>query len=314
MIQRRVRTFLERMIKQKRVPVSLLFYGKEGVGKGNVAFEFAKALLCLNNLYPPCGNCSSCSHMDAFKKEPEENLAYYGEDKRGRKVFMYLQGEHPDFIYVKPDRSEIKIDQIRGVKEFVYLRPALSRKKVVLIEPADSMNPFSQNALLKVLEEPPEDTHFVLVSHNIDKVLPTIRSRSFLLEFPPLSLEEIKSLTGIDDPFILEFSGGSVNMALKLYEDREILEVALDILSGDILRLYRRSFEIEKWDYDRQALLLRLLEILLHRRVIEGKEEHRQALDRVVWGMEFLNRGIRLSILIFYVGLIGGEKDVLHKG
>ncbi|RMH00358.1 MAG: DNA polymerase III subunit delta', partial [Aquificota bacterium] len=68
MIQKRVREFLGKLFYQKKVPHSLLFYGKEGVGKKDIAFEFAKSLLCLKEVYPPCGECPSCKHMDHFTK------------------------------------------------------------------------------------------------------------------------------------------------------------------------------------------------------------------------------------------------------
>ena len=99
-----------------------------------------------------------------LNKKKTEELKFYGEDKRGKKVYLYLRGDHPDFIYLAPEKAEIKIDQIRGVKDFAYLTPALSKRKVIFIEPAEAMNPYAQNALLKVLEEPPEDTHFILIT------------------------------------------------------------------------------------------------------------------------------------------------------
>ncbi len=312
-MRERLKRFLSRLFHQKKLPASLLLYGKEGVGKKDLAFEFATAILCLQEMYPPCGGCPSCLHMQDFRQKKEEELYFYGEDKRGKKVYLYLQGDHPDFVYLKPEKAEIKIDQIRGVKDFVYLRPVLSKRKVVLIEPADTMNPQAQNALLKVLEEPPEDTHFLLVAHRLQKLLPTVRSRSFLLEVPPLSKEELREKTGIQDPLILELSEGSLNMALKLKEDKELLSSAKAVLEGDVLTLYKKALEVEKWDYERQALLLKIIISLLHKRYLETREEvYQQALDKASAGLEYLSKGIRLSLLLFQ--LRGGEKNVLHKG
>ncbi len=296
----RFRQFLSRLFYQRRVPASLLLYGKEGIGKRDIAFEFASSLLCLQEKYPPCGECESCFHMKDFKEKKEEELAFYGEDKRGKKVYLYLQGDHPDFIYLKPEKAEIKIDQIRGVKDFVYLKPALSKRKVVLIEPADAMNMQAQNALLKVLEEPPEDTHFLLVANKLQKILPTIKSRSFLLEVPPLSEEELKEKTGIDDPLILELSEGSLEMALKLKEDIELINSAKALLEGDILTLYRKALEVENWEYERQLILLKAITNLLHKKYLETKQEvYKQALDNLSTALEYLSKGIRLSLLLF---------------
>ncbi len=298
----RFRQFLSRLFYKRRVPASLLLYGKEGIGKRDIAFEFASSLLCLQEKYPPCGECESCFHMKDFKEKKEKELAFYGEDKRGKKVYLYLRGDHPDFIYLKPEKADIKIDQIRGVKDFVYLKPALSKRKVVLIEPADAMNMQSQNALLKVLEEPPEDTHFLLVASKLQKILPTIKSRSFLLEVPPLSEEELKEKTGIDDPLILELSEGSLEMALRLKEDKELINTAKALLEGNILTLYKKALEVEDWEYERQLILLKAITNLLHKKYLETrKEAYKQALDKLSMALEYLSKGIRLSLLLFVV-------------
>ncbi len=312
-MRERFRQFLSRLFYQRRVPASLLLYGKEGIGKRDIAFEFASSLLCLQEKYPSCGECESCFHMKDFKKKKEEELAFYGEDKRGKKVYLYLQGDHPDFIYLRPEKAEIKIDQVRGVKDFVYLKPALSKRKVVLIDPADAMNMQAQNALLKVLEEPPEDTHFLLVASKLQKILPTIKSRSFLLEVPPLSEEELKEKTGIDDPLILELSEGSLEMVLKLKEDKELIDTAKALLEGNILTLYKKALEAEKWEYERQALLLKVIISLLHKKYLETRQEvYQQSLDKASMGLEYLSKGIKLSLLLFQ--LRGGVNNVLHKG
>ena len=169
-MREKIKKFLSSLFYQNRVPSSIIFYGKEGIGKKELGFELAMALLCLENKYPPCGSCESCRHMEDFKQKKTEELKFYGEDKKGKKVYLYLRGDHPDFIYLAPEKAEIKIDQIRGVKDFAYLTPALSKRKVIFIEPAEAMNPYAQNALLKVLEEPPEDTHFILMSSQLQKL------------------------------------------------------------------------------------------------------------------------------------------------
>ncbi|MCS7170838.1 MAG: DNA polymerase III subunit, partial [Aquificaceae bacterium] len=261
--------FLGRMFYSRRVPSSIIFYGKEGIGKRDIAFELSKALLCIEEKYPSCGRCESCVHMMSFDKRKDEELRFYGEDKRGKSVYLYMRGDHPDFVYLAPERSEIKIDQIRGVRDFIYLSPALSKRKVVLIEPADSMNPYAQNALLKILEEPPQDTHFLLVSNNLQRILPTVRSRSFVIEVPPLTKEELKTLTKIEDPALLELAEGSVKMAKRLKEDRELINTAELILEGKVLDLYKKALEVEKWEQERQYYLLRLLQSIYHRKFIE---------------------------------------------
>ncbi|MFN3869989.1 MAG: DNA polymerase III subunit [Aquificaceae bacterium] len=312
-MRERIKKFIASMFYKNRVPSSLIFYGKEGIGKREIGFELSMSLLCLEGKYPPCGECPSCRHMRDFLQKKTEELRFYGEDKKGKRIYLYLRGDHPDFAYLAPEKVEIKIDQIRGVKDFVYLSPALSKKKVVFIEPADAMNPYAQNALLKVLEEPPPDTHFILISQRIEKILPTIKSRSFLLEIAPLTQEELKSITQIEDLLILELSEGSIKMANQLKEKTHIIQTAKDILQGNVETLYKKSLEVENWDLQDQILLLKVLQALIHKSYMESKSyQHRKALDAISLGLEYLNKGIRLSLLFFQIK--GGINDVLHKG
>ncbi|MFN3598277.1 MAG: DNA polymerase III subunit [Aquificaceae bacterium] len=312
-MREKIKRFIAGMFYRNRVPSSLIFYGKEGIGKKDIGFELSMSLLCLEDKYPPCNKCQSCRHMKDFLQKKPEELRFYGEDKKGKRVYLYLQGDHPDFIYLAPEKAEIKIDQIRGVKDFAYLSPALSKRKVVFIEPADAMNPYAQNALLKVLEEPPPDTHFILVSQRIEKILPTIKSRSFLLEVPPLTQEELKAITQIEDPLILELSEGSIKMANQLKEKKHIIQTAKDILQGNTYTLYKKSLEIENWVLEEQVLLLKVLQAIIHKSYLESKNyQNRKALDTISLGLEYLSKGVRLSLLLFQ--LKGGDKHVLHKG
>ena len=84
---------------------------------------------------------------------------------------------HPDVFWVKPEKNVIKIDQIREIGDFVYKTSQKSVKKVVAIEGAYLMNANSSNALLKVLEESPDNTHLLLDTINLSSLIPTIRSR-----------------------------------------------------------------------------------------------------------------------------------------
>ena len=84
---------------------------------------------------------------------------------------------HPDVFWVKPEKNVIKIDQIREIGDFVYKTSQKSVKKVVAIEDAYLMNANSSNALLKVLEESPNNTHLLLDTINLSSLIPTIRSR-----------------------------------------------------------------------------------------------------------------------------------------
>lgn len=306
-MQQRANKLLENMYRLGRVPSSLLFYGKEGIGKRTTAFAFAKALLCMRGTFPACDTCPSCLHMNEFNRKPVEDLKVYSNKETGKKVFLYLQGDHPDFIYLQPEKDEIKIDQVRGARDFVNLKPALSSKKVVLIAPAESMNPYSQNALLKTLEEPPEDTHFILVTNMIDRILPTIRSRSYPVEFGELSQEEVQKITGVQDKVLLSLCEGSITKAKKLSEKRHLLNMAQSVFAGSILEVYKVSQKLEELDYEDQKLFLYILEVLLHRRLLEDKENYQvyeSLIDRILLVSDNLKRSVKLSLFVFYINAV----------
>lgn len=112
---------------------------------------------------------------------------------------LFGQGSHPDFYEITPLSDEpengrkllqIKIDAVREIIDNVYLTSVRGGLRVILIHPAESMNVQAANSLLKVLEEPPPQVVFLLVSHAADKVLPTIKSRCRKMVLPAPSHEE----------------------------------------------------------------------------------------------------------------------------
>ena len=142
-----IQELLKQTIKSKRASHSYLFIGTEGIGKKQIAKEFAKALLCIEeNKY--CGKCKSCIEFD--------------------------NNNNPDFILIEPEESSIKIDQIREIQRKVVEKPIISRQKVYIIDDSDKMTPEAQNGLLKTLEEPPEYITIILIGSNENSFLSTI--------------------------------------------------------------------------------------------------------------------------------------------
>ena len=306
-MQERVKKLLRNIYKLNKVPNGLLFFGQEGVGKKTLAFEFAQSLLCLENSYPPCGKCTSCRYMQDFSQKKEEDLAVYSTSKSGKTVFMYLQGEHPDFVMVKPDKTEIKIDQIRGVSEFINLKPALSKRKVVMITEGEKMNTHAQNALLKPLEEPPLDTCFILVVNNINNILPTVKSRCFLVDVPPLTEEEIIKITGVRDKELLALSEGSITRLRLLLEKKNVVQMADILFSDKIHEVYKVVQKVEDMNLEDQELLLNVISVKLSRKLRENKQDfpaYERALDHVYSLLTNLKSGIRLSLGLFYLNLL----------
>lgn len=155
---------------RSRLPHALLLKGAQGIGKLDLALNFAQSLLCEKPAADgmPCQDCSSChwfeqaSHPDFRLIQPDAlSAADDADDKPGGK---------------KPSR-EISVDQIRELSSFANLSAHCGGYRVVIINPAESMNSNAANSLLKTLEEPTDKLLFLLVTHKPQQLLPTILSR-----------------------------------------------------------------------------------------------------------------------------------------
>lgn len=168
-------------LRAGRIRGSLLFTGPEGIGKRRVALELAQREICLRR--SACGQCEGCRMFD-------------GDD---------LPFELPNLLRIAPEGKAgvIRIDQIRegldsnnqprfsrGVIEWASLAPPMGCHRWILVEEAHRLNESSGNILLKTLEEPPPDTHFILVTHRPEALLQTIRSRCERIPFAPLAPRE----------------------------------------------------------------------------------------------------------------------------
>ena len=152
----------ERLVELKnkhKLAHAYLFGGQQGLGKLVLAKHFAHYLLCTNPVNnQPCGECRECQ--------------------------LLASGTHPDLKMIQPeDSSEIKIQQVRDCIHFVSQTSQRGGYKIILIAPAEALNINSANALLKVLEEPSNNTLLILVSHQPTLLMATIRSRCHLMTF-----------------------------------------------------------------------------------------------------------------------------------
>ncbi len=142
-----------------------LLHGTKGTGKRTLARIFAEGIFCRGEEHP-CGSCSACLKVE--------------------------KGIHPDLMVVqKPEgKVNILVEQVRFLREQVYVRPNESRHRVIIIEESESMNLSAANALLKVLEEPPSYVVFILTANNISALPETIVSRCLCLEMQEVSLHQ----------------------------------------------------------------------------------------------------------------------------
>lgn len=172
-------TLLKTLIRNGTLPHALLFTGDDGVGKQTTAMAFAMAC-----------NCRTLNSALASHLQPD-TIDACGECTPCKKI---AGGHHPDIIHIAPMSSIIKIDQIRALLGSLTLKPNEADKRVVIISNAQCMNPESGNALLKVLEEPPDRTLMILTARQTSDLLPTIVSRCRHIHFSPLNVADIEQL------------------------------------------------------------------------------------------------------------------------
>jgi DNA polymerase-3 subunit delta' len=193
---------------------ALIFDGPEGVGKETLAWSLVRYGLTF-----PQGN------------PKQDDLKIDAESRVSRQI---IAGSHPNVFEITPVYDEkkerfahdITIEALEGLQEFLRLAPPDSGARFVLIHPAESLNRFAQNAILKMLEEPPQKTFFILLTAQAGALLPTIRSRCLVVNFDTLDKDDFArglpdvSATKIQSLYVL--TNGALGRA-KSYEDLDIL-------------------------------------------------------------------------------------------
>ena len=268
-----IKEILKRLIKERRVPNSLLFAGEEGIGKSRFALEPAKSFVCQNPADgEACDKCPPCQRAGKFviPNPTDKNKDEF------KKVFF---SEHSDVGIVVPYKRTILVDAIRNLELEANFRPYEAEARFFIIDPADKMNDEAANALLKTLEEPPAGSHIFLITSRPLKLLPTIRSRCQTLRFAPIRAAEIKDyllstkkFSPEDANLLARLSHGRLGYALNLDLEkfRAQREAMLKILESLIIRkdraaLLKTAEEItdakNKDDYENY---LKILQSLIH--------------------------------------------------
>ena len=221
--QDKVIHILQGYIEQARLEGSYLFSGPQGVGKKFTAITLAKALNCEKLSLDSCDRCPSCLKIE--------------------------KGQHPDVSIVdfntpipentnkeQADSEAIKIGHIRKIQQSAALRPYEGRKKVFIIDGAHNLTAQAANAFLKILEEPPKDTLFFLVTEKPNRLFKTIISRCKPIKFSLLPREQLEIILkeeyglGVGEAhFLAYFCEGRIGSALNL-KDVDILKEKNDII------------------------------------------------------------------------------------
>lgn len=221
------------LMQQHRLPHGLLLAGAKGIGKATFAYHLARYLLQ--------------GGEGEFACDPESPVF--------RQV---MAGSHPDIITVTQDKNddedwskEIPAEKARALVHFFQQKPMLGKWRVAIIDSIDELNHKGANSLLKILEEPPAHCLLILITHNVAKILPTIRSRCQLFLCQNLTDGDIQSVLDtlqLDVPpeektFIAAVSEGRIGYGLSILKMggqkfyQAMLQVFMDLARGD-----RRSF------------------------------------------------------------------------
>lgn len=264
---------LESLVKSKRTPHALLILGEKGVGKRTFALHFAMALLCKEGLYP-CFNCSSCRKASNFN--------------------------HPDIIYAKGNEKTLKIgvDEIRRIRGETSKVPQEGNRKVFIIEDAENLTTEAQNAFLKILEEPPADTVFILTCNKEEALLETVRSRLTGLSLPiigsDLKKEALRRLVPASSGEETELAAGIFSTVGK----------ALDVLKeGSIRDNFKKSLQVADLIKDKKRY--ELLCIFSHYNSAKERESFKELLD------------LTLSVCLYYckngMGISSLQMDRINR-
>lgn len=169
-------------LSQHKLPHAIIIEGEQGLGKHTLAFFLARAALC-SGTDIPCDSCKNC--------------------------LLAKSQNHPDISVTLPEdnKKSISVAQIRELRAETFIKPHTANGRVFIIDKAHTLNPQSQNALLKILEEPPANTYFILIAESKAALLETVLSRStvFTLSAPEAEVakEYISSVTDFDSEQIL---------------------------------------------------------------------------------------------------------------
>lgn len=227
------------LINSGNIPHAIIFSGLKGIGKSTMAFRLARYLL-ENGASDP--NQDSL-FGDAAPATDAASLDISADDPVFHKV---ASGGHPDLLTIERAvddkkgtvKNTLDVDTARKVVPFLRMTSSEGGWRIVIVDDADTMNRNAQNALLKILEEPPDNTVLILISHRLGAMIPTIRSRCRIVEFDPLPEGDLttlmekevgETLSAYEQKVLCSIANGSIGTARKIIES-DGLETAQTIL------------------------------------------------------------------------------------
>lgn len=215
------------LFQNNSLPHAMIFSGNEGIGKTTMAFRLARFLL---------KNGKVDDNQDSLfgGEDIKADVSSLDVDADDPVFARVVSGGHADLLHIcreydsakgKQDAS-LKVDALRKIEPFLRKTASEGGWRIVVVEDADTMNRSAQNAILKILEEPPPNVLIMLIAHRPGMLIPTIRSRARVIPFEPLSQENMKDLLArqghylsVEDMTTLaSLSEGSIGQALRYIE------------------------------------------------------------------------------------------------
>lgn len=211
---------INQLINNKKLSHAYIFEGQDGIGKFLVAKQIAASILNVKN----------------------------------------FENEVADINIIEPEDGLIKISKIRQLGEEIMLKPTVSEKKVFIIRDGELMNEAAQNALLKVLEEPPEYAIIIITTSSKEKLIRTIKSRCTTFKFLPLSNDEIKHFYKDEniDENIINFSRGSIGKVEYLKEKgyvKDVINIYENLKNKNLLQLNKSFLKLKEYKDEIQEIL-----------------------------------------------------------
>jgi DNA polymerase III subunit delta' len=261
----RIVSALRGMLARERMPSALLFTGPRGIGKFTLARMFAQAANCERLKDDFCGECASCEKIARLEDTAtliEQGLAERGESADAATVErtpLILQ-TNPDVWAIIPDpvrlrtpvaRPMIRVGQLRAVQRAAMFRPQ-GRRRVFILDGADTMRWNDADLFLKILEEPPDTSTLILIAPRPDSVLPTIRSRCLQFHFAPVESKQVEKfladrseLKAAERKLAAQLSEGKPGAALEmnLAESSRLRRMVLQLIAQSVEgKSYREVF------------------------------------------------------------------------
>ena len=287
----RIVAALRGMLRRDRAPSALLFTGPAGIGKYTLARMFAQAANCERLKDDFCGECDSCRRMAPL--EDPAPLIKAGLTERGESAdaaaverMPLILEPHPDVWLLVPDpvrrlspvaRPMIRVGQLRAVQRAAYFKPQ-GRRRIFILDGANTMRWNDADLFLKILEEPPESATLILLAPSPDSMLPTIRSRCLQFHLAPVPVEEIDAFLKArsdkkpaERKLAAQLAGGSPGAALEMNLDEstrlrrsilKLLETAIQ--GGKSSELFAATAQLAKQEKESFENVLGLLYSLLN--------------------------------------------------